>query len=105
MWREICAMQLGSVASCWANCRQPGLPQLPCGIRMWLQQQQGWSESGKGRGEKGSLSAGWGLVAFYFCINSNKHDNEMTTEMSDYIPHTHRHTHTLTHTHTAAIRK
>lgn len=21
--------------------------------------------------------------AFYFCINSNKHDNEMTTEMSD----------------------
>jgi len=28
-------------------------------------------------------SGGVAMVAFYFCINSNKHDNEMTTEMSD----------------------
>lgn len=62
--------------------------------------QAGGAEGGAG-GEEG-LAAGWGLVAFYFCINSNKHDNEMTTEMSDYIPHTHRQMsrHTLTHIHT-----
>jgi len=42
-------------------------------------------------------------VAFYFCINSNKHDNEMTTEMSDYMPHNpYTHTHRYAH-HTQII--
>lgn len=38
----------------------------------------GWLVGG-GKATPGVGSTG----AFYFCINSNKHDNEMTTEMSD----------------------
>lgn len=67
-----------TVASCWANSsRTPAVRSRYSHVvvatgRLWLGP----------------------VVAFYFCINSNKHDNEMTTEMSDYIPHNPPHTHT-----------
>ncbi|KAL7731021.1 hypothetical protein ACLKA6_014241 [Drosophila palustris] len=69
MWHEICAALQPTVASCWA-----GFPQFSCGIHMWLLSLEPGGQHCTGSGVNGG---------FYFCINSNKHDNEMTTEMSD----------------------